>query len=718
VPIRKLSVPFFLSILAVAGCGGAGPQQPVAYPDSRRVEQTDIYHGVTVGDPYRWLEDLDAEDSKRWVVEQNSVTMPYLRALPTRAEFATRMHTLIDYERAGIPLQQSGVYVYTHNAGRQEQDVIRVTDDPAKRGRVLLDPNLLSDDGTISIGGFVLSPDGRRLGYSLSDGGSDWKIWHVLDVATGQNLADELRGIKFSRISWSPDNKGFYYSRYPRKAGGDAIQYDGGGQVAVWYHLLGEAQDADRMVYRVTDHATRNPYATVTDDGRYLIIELFDGYETSGVYFQPLHAGEPDAETVRLLDDWDAIYEFVGTDDANFFFKTNRDAPLGRVIRIDLARPGPEHWQTVVSQTGEAIAAASLVGGKLIVRYIVDAHARVRTFDLSGNPAGEIALPGKGTVSGFAGRGDDTETFFSYTDFTTRKTVYRYALETGASAVVDSAARTGDTRGYQTTQVFYESRDGTSVPMYVVQRKGLVPDGRRPTVLYGYGGFNVSLLPSYSSARMAWLDSGGVYAVANLRGGGEYGEAWHEAGTRLNKQTVFDDFIAAAEWLIDSGYTRPDRLAIWGGSNGGLLVAAVANQRPDLFAAVIPSVGVLDMLRYHLASANARQWSSDYGLSDDAQEFRAQYAYSPYHNVRSGTCYPATLVMADANDDRVVPWHSYKYAAALQDAQQQVPGCTRPVLIRIETRTGHGGGASTTKIVDEYADQWAFVTQALGVERE
>jgi len=716
VPIRQLSVPVVLGALAIAGCGGAEPPQSVAYPDTRRVEQNDIYHGVTVNDPYRWLEDIDAEDSKNWVVAQNSVTMPYLQSLPTRAAFATRMRTLIDYERFGIPQQQAGIYVYTHNTGRQEQDVIRVTDDPAEPGRVLLDPNLLAAEGTISVGDFVLSPDGRSLGYSLSDGGSDWKTWHLLDVATGRNLADELHGIKFSGISWSPDSKGFYYSRYPRKAAGsDAMHYDGGRQVTVWYHVLGEAQDADREVYRVTDHATRNPYATVTDDGLYLIIDLFDGYQANGIYFQTLHDGKPGPDTVRLLDGWDARYEFLGNDGAYFFFKTTRDAPLGRVIRIDLARPGPEHWQTVVPQTGEAIAAASLVGQTLIVRYIVDAHTRVRIFDLSGGPGGEIVLPGKGTVSGFDGRIDATATFYSYTDFTTPQSVYRYDLETGDSTVINAVARTDDAGGYHSEQVFYESRDGTLVPMYIVQRKDLMPDGRRPTVLYGYGGFNVSLLPRYSSARMAWLESGGIYAVANLRGGGEYGEAWHEAGTRLNKQTVFDDFIAAAEWLIDNGYTVPDRLAIWGGSNGGLLVAAVANQRPELFAAVIPSVGVLDMLRYHLASANARQWSSDYGLSDNAEQFQAQYAYSPYHNVRSGPCYPATLVMADANDDRVVPWHSYKYAAALQYAQRQVPGCTRPVLIRIETRTGHGGGASTTKIVDEYADQWAFVAHALGI---
>jgi prolyl oligopeptidase len=585
-----------------------------------------------------------------------------------------------------------------------------VTDDPAERGRVLLDPNLLRADGTISIGGYQLSPDGRKLAYSLSDGGSDWKTWRVIDVETAETIGDALDGMKFSTISWSMDSDGFYYSRYPRDTGNaDSNQYDDGQQVALWYHELGGDQAADQEVYRVTDHPTRNPYGKLTDDGRYLIINLFDGYLTNGIYYQVIRDGKRVPETIRLLDNWDARYDFLGNDGDRFYFQTTLNAPLGRVVAIDLTRPSPADWQTIVPEAGEAISVASIVGQKLFVQYIVNAHAAVKAFDLAGKSAGEIALPGKGTIEGFAGHSNDADTFFSYTDFTTPTSIYRFDLKTGETTNINSPAVDIEPGDYVAKQVFFPSRDGTRIPMYIIHRRDVTLDGRLPVVLYGYGGFNVSLLPRYSTSRMAWLSAGGVYASANLRGGGEFGEDWHESGTKLNKENVFDDFISAAEWLIDNDYTAPDRLAIWGGSNGGLLVAAVANQRPDLFAAVVPAFGVMDMLRYHTASANARQWSSDYGLSDNPDEFSVQYAYSPYHNLQPGICYPPILVMADASDDRVAPWHSYKYAAALQHVQ----ACDKPALIRIETRAGHGAGASTTKIVDEYADQWAFVAQAL-----
>jgi len=697
----------------IPASGTQGAVNVLQYPHSPRGEQRDDYHGTEVADPYRWLEDLEAAETKAWVADQNAVSMPYLKGLPARDIFAGKLRALIDYERFGIPQHRAGRYVYTHNSGQQDQDVIWVTDAPGERGRVLLDPNLLSADGAISIGGYQLSPDGRKLAYSLSDGGSDWKSWQLIDVETGENLGDALEGMKFSSISWSADSDGFYYSRYPLTTGDvNGREYDDGQQVVIWYHAVGSEQATDQEVYRVTDHPTRNPYAQVTDDGRYLMINLFDGYLTNGYYYRTIHDGEPEPETIRLLDDWDARYDFLGNDGDRFFFQTTRDAPLGRVVAIDRERPSPVDWETVVPESTEAISVASLVGKTLIVQYIVDAHATVETFDLSGNATGEIELPGKGTVAGFGGHSDDVVTFFSYTDFTTPTSVYRYDLESRKSAIINAPSVAIDTSIFTTRQVFYQSKDGTRIPMYIVHRKDVKPDGRLPAVLYGYGGFNVSLLPRYSTSRMAWLSAGGVYASANLRGGGEYGEGWHESGTRLIKQNVFDDFIAAAEWLIANDYTTPERLAIWGGSNGGLLVAAVANQRPDLFAAVVPAVGVLDMLRYHTASANARQWSSDYGLSEEPDEFRAQFAYSPYHNLQPETCYPPILVMADANDDRVVPWHSYKYTAALQHVQ----ACENPALIRIETRSGHGAGASTTKIVDEYADQWAFVAQALNMD--
>ncbi len=692
----------------VAAVTDAG-EQP-AHPPSRRVAHTDLYHSERVADPYRWLEDTGSAETAAWIAAQNDYTQQRVGRLSGREYFASRLRELIDHERFGVPSAEAGTYVYTYNRGTDEQDSLWVTRDPRQRGHLLLDPNRIRADGTVSLADYELSPDGTLLAYSLSDGGSDWKSWRIRRIATGADLAEVLEGTKFTSVAWSRDNRGFYYSRYPRSADGS---YDDGRQVAIWYHRLGTPQDDDSLVFAISDHPTRDPYPLVTDDGAYLVIHVRDGYQTSGVYFQSLRdpAESRPGEVVRLLDEWDALYEFIGNEGPEFFFYTTRGAPNGRVIAIDIARPQPEHWREVVPENEAAISAASLIAGRVIVQRIVEVKSRVAVFAADGAGLGEIALPGAGSVTGFAGPSASPETFFAYTDFTTPRAVFRHDLATGRSELWQAPAAGIDPGAYVTRQVWYESRDGTRVPMYVVHRRDRPPDGRRPTVLYGYGGFNVPLLPAYSASRAAWLEAGGVYASANLRGGGEFGERWHEAGTKLAKQNVFDDFIAAAEWLIKEGYTSPKHLAIWGGSNGGLLVGAVANQRPELFAAAVPAVGVMDMLRYHTAGANARQWSSDYGLSEVQEEFRALYAYSPYHNVRPGTCYPATLVMADANDDRVAPWHSYKYAAALQRAQ----GCEHPVLIRVETRAGHGAGASTSKIIDEYADQWAFVARETGL---
>jgi len=712
-PFTLTAIIVVIVMTAQVGCGDVsrGPQGGSSpdYPSTRRSEQVDDYHGTIVSDPYRWLEDLSAPATQRWIEAQNALTRPYLFALPGRDVFAARLRALIDYERFGVPQARGGRYVYTYNTGRLEQDQLWITDDPAQRGHLLLDPNPLAADGTVSIGGFELSRDGAYLAYSLSDGGSDWRSWAVLDVDSGQALAERLDGIKFSGVSWAPDGRGFFYSRYPEfePPGG----YDDARQVSIWYHEVGSPQTDDQLVFAVNDHPTRNPYGAVTDDGRYLVITLFDGYATNGVYLMPMEDGRPTGSVVRLLDDWDARYEYLANVDDLFIFKTTNDAPRGRVVEVNLKQPDSSHWRTLVAEQAQAIDSVSFVGELLIVRTIVDAHAQVRLFSLSGADLGAVDLPGKGSVDGFAGQRGDSETFFSYSDFTTPATIYRFDLKTRRTTVNHAPGVAFDPQSYQSSQFFYSSKDGTRVPMTIVRRRD-GPAGRpAPTVLYGYGGFNVSLMPRYSTSRMAWLEAGGTYVVANLRGGGEYGEAWHEAGIKLNKQNVFDDFIAAAEWLIDNDYTTAQQLAIWGGSNGGLLVGAVAIQRPDLFAAAVPAVGVLDMLRYHTSSANARQWSSDFGLSENPDEFDAQYAYSPVHNLSRGICYPSTLVMADANDDRVAPWNSYKYAAALQYAQ----GCARPVLIRIETRTGHGGGASTSKIVNEYADQWAFVAHELGL---
>ena len=694
-------------IALVWACRG-DPVSQLSYPDSLRVDQRDVYHGVTVADPYRWLEALDAADTQTWVAAQNRLTDGYLQQLPQRPWFKERLASLIDYERFGVPEQRGGVYVFEHNTGRQEQDVIRVSDAAYDLGRIVVDPNAMAADGSISVPSWSLSPDGRYLAYAVSVGGSDWDSWRIQDLDGDSELPDRIEGTKFSGVAWLPDASGFFYSRYPQTDG----EYDDSQQVRIYFHRLGQKQSYDERVYEVTDHPTRNPYATVSEDGQFLLITLFDGYETSGLYYQRLADGKPEGAVVRLLDAWDARYQFIGNTDNELFVLTTRDAPKGRVVAIDLARPEPQDWREVVPESDDTIEAVSFLGGQLFVEAIRDARARLRRFSVAGEDLGDLALPGIGSVSGLSGRAMEKDIFFAYTDYTTPWTVLRHEVGQEAATALRNSAAGLNPADYTTHQVFYESRDGTRIPMTIVTPANREPGAPSPLVLYGYGGFNVSLLPGYSTSRAAWLQAGGSYAVANLRGGGEYGEAWHRAGTKLNKQNVFDDFIAAAEWLIDNGYTTPDQLTIWGGSNGGLLVAAVARQRPDLFAVAVPAVGVLDMLRYDLASANARQWSSDYGLSSNAEEFAALYAYSPYHNLETGGCYPATLVMADANDDRVVPWHSYKYAAALQYAQD----CDKPALIRIETNTGHGAGASVSKIINEYADQWAFVANVTGLD--
>ena len=687
------------------------PPMSSAYPVARQVKQIDVYHGTAVADPFRWMEDTGSAELRDWVAAQNRHTEAQIAALPTRAHFATRVRALLDHERMGLPERENGVYAYTWNPGQAEQDLLRITRDLAEPGTVLIDPASFNADGTVSLGEFKLSPDGSLVAYGLSDGGSDWKTWRVRNIASGRDTDDVLVGTKFTPVSWSRDGMGFYYSRYPADAEG---RHDDSKQVAVYYHLLGTAQADDQQIYAITDHPSRDPYAELTPDGRFLVLGIEDGYETNGLYYQRLTTGRS-GELVRLLDRWDGRYEFLGAVGEVFYLLTTQSAPRGRIIAVSLAAPEPGNWREVVPESSAAIASAALIGGRLVLEYVQDAHAVLRLYNLEGKALAIEELPGQGSVTGFPGTPDDPETFLAYTDFSTPRTVLKLDTVTGTVSPVAAGKPPIAADRFVTRQVFYTSRDGTRVPMHIVHRKDLLLDRPQPTVLYGYGGFNVSLMPSYSAARMAWIEAGGVYAQANLRGGGEYGEAWHLAGTKLNKQNVFDDFSAAAEWLIANGVTSPAQLAIWGGSNGGSLVGAVLNQRPELFAAAVPAVGVLDMLRYQTASLNARKWGSDFGLSEDPAEFAALRAWSPYHNIRAGHCYPSVLIQADANDDRVVAWHSYKYAAALQAAQSAVAGCDRPVLLRTETRSGHGAGASVSKLVDEYADQWAFVAAATGL---
>ena len=679
-----------------------------AYPAAERGTVVDDYQGTTIADPYRWMEDPTAPATREFVHAQNALAQPWLEALPQRERLKQRLTQLWNYERVGLPRVKGGQYFFVRNDGIQNQSVLYVADSLTATPRVLFDPNAASSDATVALARFEPSPDGKVVAYSLSDGGTDWEIWKFRRVADGVDLPDELRQTKFWSLSWAPDGAGVYYSRYPARTD-DAGRGDDQAQPVVHFHKMRTPQSADRAIYQVTDHPRRVPGASVSDDGRWLFVSLFDGYRANGVDVIDLR--DPAAPARRLFGAWDARYDIIGSEGDTAYVQTTNAAPRGRIIAVDLKDPTPARWRELVPQQDIALDGANFVGGKIIATYVKDARGIARIFDRNGAPLGEVGSPVLGTIGGFGGNGKDTETFFAYTDYLTPGRVLRLDIGTQAVSTWREPKIAGDTSPYVTKQVFYTSQDGTRVPMFITHRKDLVKTGDTPTMLYGYGGFNVSLTPSFSPTVFAWLEMGGVYAVANLRGGGEYGEAWHEAGTKLKKQNVFDDFIAAAEFLVRDGWTKPARLAISGRSNGGLLVGAVMLQRPDLFAAALPGVGVLDMLRYHTASANARQWSSDYGLSENAEEFRALSAYSPVHNVKPGVCYPATLVTTADRDDRVVPWHSYKFAAELQRAQ----GCATPVLLRVETRAGHGAGKPTWMQIEDFADQWAFAAQAIGL---
>jgi prolyl oligopeptidase len=706
-----------IAALLAAALGCLAASTPLHYPDAPRGAVVDDYHGTRVADPYRWLEALDSQPTRTWIEAENKLSRPDLESLPQRPWIKARLHALINYERFSEPLMAGSTYFYTHNSGTQDQSVLYVTQDLKQPGRVLLDPNAIRRDATVALADFVPDWQGRRIAYALSDGGTDWKSWHIRDVVTGHDLPDIIHYTKFTSVSWAHDGSGFYYSRYPPKAAVGTVsstQGDDQRQAMIYFHRLGAPQSADALIYAITDHPTRVPYGTVTDDARYLVIDIDDGTLTSGVAYVPLEADgarlQAGAQVKPLLVNYDGLYNFIGSQGDELYFTTTAQAPRGRIIGLNVQQPQSSAWHIIAPERSEALLQASYVGARFFAVYLKDAHSIVRSYDHDGERA-SIALPGLGTVAGFGGRNTDRETFFSYTDFATPPRILRYDIPAGESSPLWTPKVAADTSRYVTDQVFYTSRDGTRVPMFIVHRRDLVRDGNQPALLYGYGGFDISLTPSFSSTALTWLEMGGVYALANLRGGGEYGEAWHLAGSGVHKQNVFDDFIAAAEYLVREGYTKPARLAISGRSNGGLLVGAALTQRPDLFGAALPAVGVLDMLRYHLASANARQWSSDYGLSENAQDFAAQYAYSPYQNVHEGSCYPPTLVTTADHDDRVVPWHSLKFAAALQHAQ----GCANPILIRIETRAGHGSGKPLWMQIEDFADQWAFAAQALGM---
>jgi prolyl oligopeptidase len=687
----------------------AKPPMRLEYPAARKIDHMDTYHGASVADPYRWLEDVDSAETRAWVEAQNKVTFDWLKKVPTREPLRRRLTELWNYERFGLPHKKGGRYFYTRNDGLQNQNAVYVAEKLDQTQRLLLDPNTLSADGTVALTNWVVSEDGKRMAYGLAGAGSDWQEWHVLDVDSGRKLSDHLKWIKFSRVAWTHDNKGFYYSRYDEPPADK--EYTGTNYYhKLYYHRLGEPQEKDTLVYKRDDEKEWGFDGDVTEDGRYLIISIWRSTEPkSQIFYRDLQTA--DAPIVELLAGFDADYTFLGNDGPLFWFITDHSAPQRRIIAIDTRQPAREHWRELVPEAKETLETASAIGDHIVARYLKDATSAVKVFDLKGQPVRDVDLPALGTASGFGGRRDDAETFYSFTNYTTPGWIYRYDVATGQSLLVREPKVAFDPKQYESQQVFYTSKDDTRVPLMIVNKKGIKLDGTNPTILYGYGGFDNALTPSFGVSNIAWLERGGVYAVANLRGGGEYGRAWHEAGMLSRKQNVFDDFIAAAEWLIANKYTSARKLAIRGGSNGGLLVGAAMTQRPELFAAAVPAVGVMDMLRYHKFTIGWA-WVSEYGSSDDAEQFQTLLKYSPLHNLKPGTKYPATMVTTADHDDRVVPGHSFKFAAALQAAQ----AAERPTLIRIETRAGHGAGTPTTKLIEAAADVQAFLSVALDMK--
>jgi len=683
--------------------------QSIQYPKTKKVEQVDDYHGIKVVDPYRWLEDANSQETKAWIEEQNKITRAYLDSIPQRDKIRKRLTELWNYEKYSAPFKRGDKYFYLKNDGLQNQSVLYVADSLQNEGRILLDPNKLSPDGTISLTGFAVSEDGKLLAYGLSSGGSDWQEWRVRNVDTGEDLSDVIKWVKFSGVSWTKDGKGFFYSRYPEpdektKLAGQNFHHK------LYYHKVGTSQSEDKLIYERPDHKEWGFGGEVTEDGMYLIINVWKDTDPRNLIFYK-DLTKQDSRVVELISEFENDYRFLGNDGKIFYFLTDYQAPRKRIIAINIENPDRKNWREVISQVDETIADANLVGNYIIVSYLKDAYTQTKLYDLSGKFIREVKYPTIGTASGFYGRRNDTETFYTFTSFAVPPTIYRYNLATGFSEVFRQPSVKFNPEEIEVKQVFYRSKDGTRVPMFIVHKKGIRLDGNNPTLLYGYGGFNISLTPSFSVSRIVWLEMGGVFAMPNLRGGGEYGEEWHRAGTKLKKQNVFDDFIAAAEWLINNKYTSPKKLAISGGSNGGLLVGAVLNQRPELFGAALPAVGVMDMLRFHKFTIGWA-WTSEYGSPDNPDEFKTIYAYSPLHNIKKDTKYPAVLITTADHDDRVVPAHSFKYAATLQEAQAG----TAPILIRIETRAGHGAGKPTSKQIDEQADIYAFLIKNLEIK--
>jgi prolyl oligopeptidase len=680
-----------------------------AYPDAKKVDHVDDYHGTKIADPYRWLEDLDSDDTHAWVEAENKLTHAYLDEIPARAQIKQRLTKLWNYERYSTPFKEGGRYFYSKNNGLQNQSVLYTATSLDAEPKVLLDPNTLSSDGTVALSGFRISNDGKLMAYGLAQSGSDWQEWRVRDIESSNDLTDVIKWVKFSGASWSGDSRGFFYSRYDEPKEGEKKMSGANYFQKLYYHRIGTPQSDDTLIYERPDQKDWLFNGGVTDDGRYLIINASKGSsDKNRVYYKDLQA--KDSAVVKLLDEGDASYGMIDNDGPVFWFRTDADASRSRVVAIDTRKPEKANWKEIIPQAKETLQGVNVVGNMLVATYLKDAHTQIKMFSLTGKPVREVNLPGIGSAGGFGGKRADKETFYSYTSYTTPATIYRYDMATGKSTEFRAPKVDFNSTDYETKQVFYASKDGTRVPMFITYKKGIKLDGSNPTLLYAYGGFNVPQTPGFSVGNLVWMEMGGVYAVACLRGGSEYGEEWHKAGTKLQKQNVFDDFISAAEWLISNKYTSTPKLAIHGGSNGGLLVGAVMTQRPELFGATLPAVGVMDMLRFQKFTIGWA-WVSDYGSSDNPEEFKAIRAYSPLHNIKPGTAYPPTLITTADHDDRVVPAHSFKFAATMQAAQAG----PNPILIRIETKAGHGAGKPTSKTIEEIADRWGFLVRALNM---
>ena len=701
-----------LSAIAV-GCAPTETKEAgLKYPVPRKDNVVDDYGGTKIADSYRWMEALDSKEVADWVAASNGVTEPYLRSLPLREHFNTRLTELWNYPRVGLPVVEAGVLFYARNAGLQRQAPVYMRTSVSAAPALVIDPNEISPDGSLSLGQWTPSPDAKLLAYGLAEGGADWRTVRVRDIASGKDLGDEVKWMRFSDISWTKDSKGFFYSRYPEPPKSKVLEAALSGH-AVYYHRIGTPQSQDLLIYERKDLPAWIINGAVSEDGRYLFVLMFQGAENRNrLYIADLGRGDApkvDAPIRPLEEKDDAEYLPLGVHGSMLYVRTDRNAPNRMVVATPLNGAAPV-WTPIVAERKEAVESVGIIGGRLVAQYLVDVQSRLSMFGLDGTSLGDIALPGTGTVGALSGRADGSTVWYNFTSPLAPSTVYAFDMKAGKSTSFEAATPTFDANGYETKALFATSKDGTRVPLFVTAKKGLPLDGNNPTMIYGYGGFSVSTLPAYRQDVPAWLERGGVWVTVSMRGGAEYGEAWHKAGMLEKKQNVFDDFIAAAEYLIKEKYTSPARLGIMGGSNGGLLVGAVMQQRPELFAVALPAVGVMDMLRYDQFTGG-RLWTTEYGSASNPAQFPFLIKYSPVHNAKAGTCYPATLITTADHDDRVVPSHSFKFAAVMQAAQ----GCGRPVLIRVEVQGSHGY-RPTDKLIAERADEWAFAAANMGLK--